>query len=728
MRFGLDVSIVPAAEGEDSRLILYADVRNDVTTDFFTLDAEVSDDLLVAYGAAKAEIGFGVWIDYGGGFEEVPPAWLGPGLSINESLAGFADAADFSLLGWQWNPLHAALLRAKRPVLIYGYFGVSGRVVPVRLFSGFVDSGTWNADPPGASVHLLDSASSASEKLVTLNIDAGQGLTRGHWVRTILADAGVTDYDLNLPADGGIVTKGHSFGGQRLWDAVNDFLSPTGARVAVIDGRPRITRWLPAGVPHRTIGENDLRPGLSIAPPPTGTPNVIVVSGSLYDHTANDDDGNEQGGPSEILHIGWMSYAPATEKQLATGEIEAVTPGPEYYPVTIRRIVSDSQPPETITDGPFAGAIRTITTMDTFEWRAARSWVMGMQTDSDGYVTGFVYNVVYLHPDGRWSESASVSGPVLVRSEQEVRLVYPDEHRTVTTQTRREFYQRKTYVGTMHADGRIRYRGHGGATLNPGTYSAFPLNDKGEGLYPPAEGDEAFQVVERTVETVQADADDLVTYEERKVERMYARRTAIRPDALMFGPIGNETARRDSYEALRPYSLERTDYITLPDGRVRTVVTYSSDDEGERPAEITTRAGGRPSLNLSGSSAPLGRSTPSTVMLRNEYLIAANGEIEEHLSNEFAETDSELRMVALERGRELWAFRANIPTHFDVTIHKGTTIDFDVHAVRIEDGRTFDMRGTRWLVNEVSRTLSNEDGSNEQMIQAAYYPPDVPEV
>jgi hypothetical protein len=231
--------------------------------------------------AAWKRIWIEVYIDDGRGFPVlVPNSQIGSDMSIVESLDGWSDELNMSLVGDKYSPLLSSLVRGKRKVEVWVTYGSPGSEFQTSTptFSGYINSGSFQFYPPVTKIKVLDGASKYSEEKAEATLEANSGRSRLSVMYDLLNQGtpvplGVID----LGGDGGTVNKSFSTPTDaRKFDVVRDFISPTGAYMYFSNQRLNVRRFqFPASV-DRLLTKADISIPLTVDPPSTTDADVIT--------------------------------------------------------------------------------------------------------------------------------------------------------------------------------------------------------------------------------------------------------------------------------------------------------------------------------------------------------------------------------------------------------------------------------------------------------------------
>lgn len=656
---------------------------------------ELTSFLADAYASNVVQIGTLLELDFGAGWETIPLSERAVEISIGEHLDAFTDDCSITIAGDEYSPLYSALTRAKTPVRLTGYYGVAGAVTDRVLFEGFVSQGQWNTPPAAVTLNLLDNASLDSEKTVAINIVPGSLRTRKSIVEEIAAALSITLDEIILPNDGGLVVKAKSEGGtKRFPEYVNQILSPVGAQFACIGGRNIIKRFEPAATPDRILTTRDISGAISIDPPATGVANIITATGSTFDHAAIE--ASADSGAPEVTET--VVYAPAftfipqqpVEVQDASGVLTPYVGG--YGAILQETEISRVRTETTRTP-------ERVTTVVT-EWGWYLPRCAPIQQQLDGSID---YRHCFVYEDGSYSLEV-IARYRIVR--EYISVDELTETGSQKTETTRSWGIRKRAIAVLDS------------SLMEVPYLT-DMTAEGEGWVTTSE---EYLETETVTTTVTADSEGLVTEQVTETERYTARPKPKVENALVYGPAGSVSYKASSPETMQMVERERVSYVPInrESYLVRTEI-YTSDG-GTQPRTDQSMTGSRPKLELANSKPPIGQSQLMTATFRNEVSIAMNGEIrgaDGSLQNEECETPAELAFVAKEHARELGAIRGSFPMPWDLTIHKGKTIQLDIPPTR------YGFEGKSLLVEDVERSLNLTTTENNQNVSFVYYPPEL---
>lgn len=673
---------------------------------FADVDLTVTSILAEAYASPDVMIGASVSIDRGAGLVAVTASELAAPVSISRKLGSYAPEATVTLVSPSSRPLRDLWMQTKGAMVIVGYYGTAGHVTSRPLFSGFITRPSQSDQT--ITLTAYGRASLVSESLVTIAVDPGSRRTRGSVVREVIASlvdgngSPITEpisVDLG-PTDGGIIVKPVSEGGTRkFYDWVREFLSPVGAYAGEAHGRIVIKRWARTAT-ARTIPSREIIAGsVNVSPASIQDPNLISVSGSIFDPDfvaaeAGETSYTVEEQSSLNPYEGAFMIPTADFRQDGSGVLTAsgLTPQALFagYPITLTRTEKFTSP----------DVARTIQTQ--FGFYAPRC--------TSRYRSGGAIGYHYCHryPDKTFSRAQ--------------RHAFIEIKKTIETETKIPGVGINPLNGLPRV-GMIRRERLVYGYANPqhaiAIVDAFgarnvvnsELTIEGVGYVQSAE---TYGIVSREVEESIADQQGLVATVITKLYENAATPADVNEeDTYIYGPYSSERGGAEEQESFRLVATTTKTYITLGEGRYVERTAPVTITGGALPIEERVMNGSRPALDLASNSAPIGKSQVNRQSFRDDGAIARAGvEIKDDRQNEYAETDAELRFIARDLRAGFASSNVDASIGYDVSTDIGDTIILDRDPVA----------GFPLLVDSMSISIDLATGANSVSIGAVYTP------
>lgn len=355
----------------------------EVTSDWPVINLAVDQRASVAFAQRFQRLGVRVDYDRGDGVMVTLPGHtdLANTLTIEESADRYGDTLIFTVAGDKYAPFARQLLRARTKVEVYFVTGSPQHEFASKVFTGWIVSTAYTAQPPATTITALDAAALHAEKRATeWSLPPNSGRTRLEITHELLdigaIPAGALDFGGN---GGGIVNKPHTLGDRPIVSFLEDLLAVIGVEIDFENGAFVAHRYDPNLPPVIELNPSNLFPdGLTLTPPDTLAPNVFGVVAVSTVRT----------------EVGGLRTMP---------EHCAITRGP-YAPKSVDGAypVADRIIAKVCTVPTYLGNLEVHSEQTTWGWDAVRAAGAELQPSEDppGYEVVPTFQTVYVYPDG----------------------------------------------------------------------------------------------------------------------------------------------------------------------------------------------------------------------------------------------------------------------------------------------------------------------------------------